>query len=307
VARWGWSKPKGRHAARAAAPQLPVAVRPVVQVPPWEETASVPVSWVTRPEPELHDEVGSAPELDLAAQAPSQPDPLVLPASRPLAESLAELQEPAAPAAGSGGLVESIAALLASGEAWASPAPSTRPFPAPSELVPAPEAPLEPVGAEPVEPTWAAVESSDLEPALAVTEPVAAAGPVLPVSPLVATPSSSDHVAPAVAADPAPLSGPVLVPDLPPVASVPARAYDPLTDPLLEPLERLGAPPALLAAGIELDLASLSLSAAASSVPTQPSGRVQLGFRDGSTASLAPDSEQAAALEELAELLNWRD
>ncbi len=41
-------------------------------------------------------------------------------------------------------------------------------------------------------------------------------------------------------------------------------------------------------------------------VPMQATGRVQLGFRDGTTASLDPDSEQAHALEELALMLNAR-
>lgn len=41
--------------------------------------------------------------------------------------------------------------------------------------------------------------------------------------------------------------------------------------------------------------------------PLAPISRIQLGFRDGTTASLDPDSEQAAALEELALLLSLRD
>lgn len=41
--------------------------------------------------------------------------------------------------------------------------------------------------------------------------------------------------------------------------------------------------------------------------PVAVSGRVSLGFRDGSTTQLDPDSEQAAALEELALLLSLRD
>ena len=41
-------------------------------------------------------------------------------------------------------------------------------------------------------------------------------------------------------------------------------------------------------------------------VPAVPASRVQLGFRDGSTASLAAGSEQAVALEALAGLLNRR-
>ena len=40
--------------------------------------------------------------------------------------------------------------------------------------------------------------------------------------------------------------------------------------------------------------------------PSVPVSRVQLGFRDGSTASLAAGSEQAVALEALAGLLNRR-
>ncbi len=42
-------------------------------------------------------------------------------------------------------------------------------------------------------------------------------------------------------------------------------------------------------------------------VPAQAGPRVQLGFRDGTTASLDPDSEQALALAELSELLSARD
>ena len=42
------------------------------------------------------------------------------------------------------------------------------------------------------------------------------------------------------------------------------------------------------------------------SLPAVPASRVQLGFRDGSTASLAAGSEQAVALEALAGLLNRR-
>ena len=41
-------------------------------------------------------------------------------------------------------------------------------------------------------------------------------------------------------------------------------------------------------------------------LPSVPVSRVQLGFRDGSTASLAAGSEQAVALEALAGLLNRR-
>ena len=44
----------------------------------------------------------------------------------------------------------------------------------------------------------------------------------------------------------------------------------------------------------------------AATLPSVPASRVQLGFRDGSTASLAAGSEQAVALEALAGLLNRR-
>jgi hypothetical protein len=39
----------------------------------------------------------------------------------------------------------------------------------------------------------------------------------------------------------------------------------------------------------------------------QPGSRVELGFRDGSTAALAPDSAQARALREIASVLTSRD
>jgi hypothetical protein len=44
-------------------------------------------------------------------------------------------------------------------------------------------------------------------------------------------------------------------------------------------------------------------------MPSPPSDgpRVELGFRDGSTAALAPDSAQARALTALAEVLTKRD
>ena len=41
--------------------------------------------------------------------------------------------------------------------------------------------------------------------------------------------------------------------------------------------------------------------------PRAPTPRIELGFRDGTTAALDPDCEQALALEELAILLNFRD
>jgi len=154
---------------------------------------------------------------------------------------------------------------------------------------------VEPVAVEHLEPgppRFAQVPESPAPAAVSLADlsvlPSAAAGWASPVAP----------------AEPVAASGPLLVPDAP-VALVPARAYDPLTDALLVPLEATG--PALLASAVELELERFALAGAATAVPSQPSGRVQLGFRDGSTASLAPDSEQAAALEELAQLLNRRD
>ncbi len=41
--------------------------------------------------------------------------------------------------------------------------------------------------------------------------------------------------------------------------------------------------------------------------PAAPEPRVELGFRDGSTAALAPGSDQARALTDLASLLTRRD
>ena len=43
-------------------------------------------------------------------------------------------------------------------------------------------------------------------------------------------------------------------------------------------------------------------------VPETPPGpRVELGFRDGSTAALAPDSDQARALSDIADVLTRKD
>ena len=66
------------------------------------------------------------------------------------------------------------------------------------------------------------------------------------------------------------------------------------------PVEPLAIAPSVPA--VQLPTAAPSVPAAAALAPTPavPSSRVQLGFRDGSTASLDPGSEQAVALEELA-------
>ena len=223
---------------------------------PSTEPAPTAASWVARP------------ELDVYGEDSHEPMPQPLSDSEPVRLPRTEPQPGAEP----GRLVESIAALLASGEAWAA-----------TEAAPA--VPAQPVAPAPV--------------------PTAPAAPQSVAEPPVASPVSTLAMLPPVAtAEPVAASGPLLVPDVP-VQPVPARAYDPLTDALPVPLEATG--PALLARAVELELDSFALAGAATSVPSQPSGRVQLGFRDGSTASLAPDSEQAAALEELAQLLNRRD
>ena len=100
-----------------------------------------------------------------------------------------------------------------------------------------------------------------------------------PVAPHVAVPAAAEPApapvasAPAVPppVEPAPLQEPVAVE---PAAVVPSPAAEPV------------APPA----------------------PVRPRGpRVELGFRDGSTAALAPGSEQAKALTDLASVLTQRD
>ena len=73
-------------------------------------------------------------------------------------------------------------------------------------------------------------------------------------------------------------------------AVVPARPEFHVVD---QPIaSTASAPPAPVQAGV---------------VPEQPGARVSLGFRDGTTTSLAADSVQALALEELASLLTRRD
>jgi len=57
----------------------------------------------------------------------------------------------------------------------------------------------------------------------------------------------------------------------------------------------------------QLPVPTAAVEAAAVEPPAPRVSRVQLGFRDGTTASLDPDSAQAAALEELALLLSLRD
>lgn len=127
------------------------------------------------------------------------------------------------------------------------------------------------------------------------------------------------------AAEPAPAAPVPTVPaPLPPV-EVAAPAYDPPPAPVFEavpvapaPLPPVvPAPPVVTLPSVEEPSARASLQAALAdllpqqeAVDTYPSPaapRVQLGFRDGTSASLDPDSEQALALELLAQSLTRRD
>lgn len=91
-------------------------------------------------------------------------------------------------------------------------------------------------------------------------------------------------------------------------APEPVEAPRPVpSDPLLDPLD------VLLAAGATWGRSPTPLleptlhdAPPLHGAPSSTTGRVQLGFRDGTTASLHPESEQARALEELALMLNTR-
>lgn len=91
---------------------------------------------------------------------------------------------------------------------------------------------------------------------------------------------------PSVAQQVVPTVGPVPLATLLP-APIPAPVPTPLPDAVLTP-------------------ATTGMPAIGPAAVTT-SGRVCLGFRDGSTAQLDPDSDQAAALEQLAVLLSVRD
>jgi hypothetical protein len=70
--------------------------------------------------------------------------------------------------------------------------------------------------------------------------------------------------------------------------------------------------PAPVAVPVQVEPAAVPLPVAmqvpvATPVPPPAGPRVELGFRDGSTAALAPGSEQAKALTDIASLLTTRD
>lgn len=140
--------------------------------------------------------------------------------------------------------------------------------------------------------------ASDLEDFHALHRPAAEPTRVAQVPPVpaplppveVAAPAYESPPAPVVEAIPvAPLSLPPVVP-APPVVSLP---------PAEEPSAR---------ASLQAALADLLPQQEAPAVyPSPAAPRVQLGFRDGTSASLDPGSEQALALELLAKSLTRRD
>ena len=91
------------------------------------------------------------------------------------------------------------------------------------------------------------------------------------------------------------------IPAAPPVVLVhpPATVVLPEPEPAAAPAVVVPAVvvPAVVGAAVE----------GAPEVPAQAQPRVELGFRDGSTAALAPDSAQARALTEIAQVLTRRD
>ena len=94
----------------------------------------------------------------------------------------------------------------------------------------------------------------------------------------------------AAQAAPAPVAAPLPVPPAPQAAAAPVPA-PPVA-------EAAPAPPVAPAPVVE---------APAPVVPESPEPRVELGFRDGSTAALAPGSDQARALTEIASVLTRKD
>lgn len=193
---------------------------------------------------------------------------------------------------------------------------------------------LPPVSPSPLEPVTAADEAltaaSTLPPLASTAVPLVSAfadsGPVLlPSVPVTVLPVPVITVQPAAEAPPVHPSSTVLT--VPPPAPFPMSAPRGLAAVLtpgqapaeIPPSPRPAGPArpdtssafaALVAAEVDAPRVPSALEPAAADLlaaepPAAP--RVQLGFRDGSTASLDPDSDQAAALEQLAILLNLRD
>ena len=174
-------------------------------------------------------------------------------------------------------VMSSIAELIASGDAWATDLEDFHALHTPVSEPPELSAPPAPVASAQTAPAPVA----DVPSAPAPLPPVQVAAPPTYVQP-------SPAAVQAVPVAPAPL---------PPVVQVPAPVAPPASQ---EPSAR---------ASLEAALADLlppqESTADAYAPPSAP--RVQLGFRDGSSASLDPDSEQALALELLAQSLTRRD
>ena len=114
-------------------------------------------------------------------------------------------------------------------------------------------------------------------------------------------PSARLHLVAPAAAVPAPT---VPAPTVP-AATVPAPTAPAPVVPTLAAAEPARSPAPLVPAPAAAAPAR-SPAPTVATLPSVPVSRVQLGFRDGSTASLAAGSEQAVALEALAGLLNRR-
>lgn len=177
----------------------------------------------------------------------------------------------------------SIAELLATGEAWASDLEDfhSRHTPAPVNA-PAPVVVVEPVA-----------------------DPAVAQAPVL-TAPVVERPAAAPVVPTPAAAAPVPVFPPAVplvpAPPGPRVAPTPL----PVSAPPVPIVESPSARSALEAALVEL-LPQQDGEPPAAPPVQPPPRRVQLGFRDGSSATLDPDSSQYQALEELAQSLTRRD
>ena len=96
-----------------------------------------------------------------------------------------------------------------------------------------------------------------------------------------------------------------------PSLSLPVQPVRPASAPLLPPAAAAYAAPALPVPAAAPPPAPVATPEPPASPPVQAveitAPRVELGFRDGSTAALAPGSPQALALEEIAATLTRRD
>ena len=195
------------------------------------------------------------------------------------------------------GLVGEIAQLIATGEAWAVPVEEVLDFTVGTGGGPDPAL---------------RQASSPVAPA-----PVVPPTPVLPPVPVL-SPVAAPAPAPAVLMSPAPVPPPTAAPVVHgPVPAPVVRPVPPAPEVVAAPARVAPATPApasaVPAARTDAAVPPAAVVAAAvsyvpvSTVPQQAGHRVELGFRDGSTAALDPDSEQALALAELSQLLTGRD